>query len=145
MAHPCDTIGLLSSVWENQDVLRNVLSFVGNHSFRFVAPVNKVFYEMYSTLQSLTFDGDTPQVRRNTSTSYHQALQSISCAKILLEETSKKWVKYFEIATELGRCDVLWYIHVASGNRNLPGSLADIACAYGYLDCLKYAHEHGCH
>ena len=125
------------SPMENLDVLRMVVSFVGNKNYRFVATVSQSFHAAY--IQEFPKDRET---KVNAST--------VEFARICWEEMSD--LMYYNLtnlhrqlicsAAIFGNLPAMQYLR--SVGCDWDKKTCESAAENGHLNILKYARENGC-
>jgi hypothetical protein len=125
-----------NQVLENNDaLLQNILSYLKN-TYRYTAAVNQRFRRNYNLL----FVG-----RHRHTTSYENALASVTTAKIWIREQDPPRGRLFAFscAAGSGRLDVLHFLR----SRGQFYSSTDVCAAVagrGHLHVLKWLRENGC-
>lgn len=155
---------ILSLVCDDENLIRNIFTFVGNFQYRWIGPVNRTFRKVYVELFPWKY-------------TYYSAL-TLGHAKICWQESYKRKTLY-EQAAKYGNIQVLQYLDSAeksSNNNNTYKNQYNFICqvaaehkqfdtlqwiiANGYadttsitehiagsgnIDMLQWAHEqHGC-
>ena len=132
----------LMIVLGDTNMMETIFSYIGRHSFVFVASVNKPFYEAYTAWNDS---------HEKKCTSIQAAFQSISCAKMYLEcrslpspgaEVKTDWELCSSVAAKMGRLDILCYLRSERIEWDSIGVLVSAAAA-GHLHVIKYLHEKG--
>ena len=124
----------VTSPFENEDILSNVLSYVGPTQYRFVAMINQNFKAIYLKLF------------RNDKTTYLNA-STVGHAKICWNEITpgnrnRQESKLCNYAAMRGSLPALQYLHSV----HCPWDEYTCRCAAenGHLEILQYAHDNGC-
>jgi hypothetical protein len=127
------------------DLLREVLSFLAD-TYRYTAAVDRQFRRVYQTVHH-------QERGRPHTTSYRAAVQTISTARIWLEE-DEEYVREegCDEAARYGRLDVLQFLRSSSSsNKDRPPSscrwsayTCERAAANGHLHVLQWLRGQGC-
>jgi hypothetical protein len=125
-------IGAAISPFHSVDIIKQILLFVGNNQYRFVAAINKDFHTVYLQLYS-----NNTQTYFNISTQNHIEI----CAT---ESQSAERLNgtLCTLAARHGNLSALQYLQ---GNHfEWSEKTCAIAAKYGHLHILQYARANGC-
>ena len=114
---------------ENLEMLRYILSFLGNGHYRFVAVVNRQFHDAYRQLYS-------------EDIKTYLSVSSLKLAKICYEESMEHRPVLCRHAARYGNLEVLQYLR--SMGCTWDSSTCHNAAKYGHLHILIYAQKNDC-
>jgi hypothetical protein len=120
---------------QNTDILRHILSFVGDNQYRFVASINQTFKAGYL------------QLYKNNRQTYYN-FSTIEHADICMEEQDTEDQNIYEShilcnrAARHGCVLVLMYLQLKGCPWDV--STCNSAAKYGHLHILQYLRAHGC-
>jgi hypothetical protein len=121
-----------SPPFENLDILQNIISFIGENQYRFVAAVNNDFKAVY-----LQLFPDNKQTSYNASTVEH--------VKICLKSQYIHHTCTSTLCNSVARHgSISALIHLQSAGVPWDRSTCATAAKFGHLHILKHLHTHGC-
>jgi Ankyrin repeats (many copies) len=122
------------TTFDNESVLKHILSFVGDKQYRFIAGVNHTFHDAYSALHP------SKETYCNASTMKHMMF----CYNEIAQD---KRMSLFGSAAIHGNIEALQYLHSKGWCKlefffiSMPASR--MVVKNGHLNVLKWAHQNG--
>jgi hypothetical protein len=141
------------NVFEDEFLLQNIMHYVGDYQFQFLATVNRSFYQAYTTVfaQNQTYYNDTTMEHAKVCYGCEWNHDSCAAAAKRGHWNVLKWAHENECPWDTQTCanaaegrhfDVLKWCH----ENGCPWDAQ--TCAYvakhGNLEVLKWCHENGC-